>query len=159
MPVTFEPIGIIKTPFKKLEGMPIQTKRAAGIKGEVHVDEKFVSGLDDLDGFSHIFLIYHFHKSAGYDLKTRPFLDKIKRGVFSTRAPRRPNPLGISVVKLLKIEKNVLYIENTDMLDGTPLLDIKPYISDFDLHETEKNGWITNKSGKHKDTKSDNRFA
>jgi len=159
MPITFEPIGIIKTPFKKMEGMPIQTKGALGIKGKIILNEKFVEGLDDLDGFSHIFLLYHFHKSVGYNLKIRPFLDKFRRGVFSTRAPRRPNPLGISVVKLLKVEKNILYIENVDILNGTPLLDIKPYIQDFDLHKIEKSGWIENKTEGIEGTMSDNRFG
>lgn len=138
--------------------MPIQSRGAKGIKGKIILDEQFTSGLGDLDGFSHIILIYYFHQSIGYELQTTPFLDKKKRGVFSTRAPNRPNPIGISVVKLINIDKNCLYIENVDMLDGTPLLDIKPYVPDFDIFETEKNGWVNNKTDNLKNIKSDNRF-
>lgn len=138
--------------------MPIQSKGAKGIKGQILLNEEFVAGLTDLDGFSHIILIYYFHKSVGFELQTTPFLDKIKRGVFSTRAPKRPNSIGISVVRLLSIEKNSLTIENVDILDGTPLLDIKPYISDFDIHEIDKSGWIENKADKLSEIRSDKRF-
>ncbi len=158
MKITFEPIGTIYTPFKKKEGMPIQSKGAEGIKGKIILNEEFTAGLTDLDGFSHIILIYYFHKSAGYELQTTPFLDKTRRGVFSTRAPRRPNPIGLSVVKLLKMDKNILHIENVDMLDGTPLLDIKPYVADFDIHETDKSGWVESKADKLNEIKSDKRF-
>lgn len=158
MNITYESIGTIHSPFKEREGMPIQSKGANGIKGQVVVNEDLIAGLQDLDGFSHIFLIYHFHKSTGFDLLVTPFLDKTKRGVFATRAPRRPNTIGISVVKLLSIEKNILTIENVDVLDGTPLLDIKPYVSDFDIYETDKNGWVENKTSKLNDIKSDKRF-
>ena len=147
MLITFEPIGIIYTPFKTKEGMPIQSAGAEGIKGKIILNEEFASGLTDLEGFSHIILVYHFHRSVGFELKTKPFLDDKKHGVFSTRAPRRPNPIGISVVRLLSIDKNILKVENVDILNETPLLDIKPYIPDFDIHKTEKNGWIENKTG------------
>ena len=158
MPITFEPIGIIHTPFTSKEGMPIQSTAAKGVKGKIILMEEYASGLADLDGFSHIFLIYYFHKSIGFELQTTPFLDNVKRGVFATRAPRRPNSIGISVVRLLSIEKNIIHIENVDILDGTPLLDIKPYIPDFDIHEIEKNGWIGNKADKVNEIKSDKRF-
>ena len=158
MPITLEPIGIIHTPFKAREGMPIQPTGAKGIPGQIEVNEEFVPGLADLDGFSHIILIYHFHKSTGFDLLTRPFLDNTPRGVFATRAPKRPNPIGLSVVRVLKIAKNIIYIENVDILDETPLLDIKPYIPDFDIHKTEKNGWLENKTDNINETKSDRRF-
>jgi len=158
MPITLEPIGIIHTSFKTKEGMPIQPNGAKGIKGQIEIYEEFVPGLADLDGFSHIILIYHFHKSSGFELLTRPFLDNTLRGVFATRAPKRPNPIGLSVVRVLKIEKNIIYVENVDILDETPLLDIKPYIPDFDIHKTEKNGWIENKTDNLNGTKSDRRF-
>ena len=148
MKITFNSIGTIHTPFKIKEGMPIQSKRAIGIKGQVIIKEELAEGLSDLDGFSHIILIYYFHKSEGFELKTTPFLDQNKRGVFSTRAPRRPNSIGISIVRLLSIEGNILNIENVDMLDGTPLLDIKPYVSYFDIYEVKKNGWIESKKDK-----------
>jgi tRNA (adenine37-N6)-methyltransferase len=156
--ITFEPIGVLHTPFMTKEGMPIQSNGATGIKGQIELKEEFIAGLADLDGFSHIILIYDFHKSKGFELLTTPFLDTTQRGVFATRAPKRPNPIGLSVVRLLKIEKNILYIENVDMLDGTPLLDIKPYIPAFDIHKTEKNGWIDSKIDNLNEIKSDTRF-
>lgn len=158
MPFNFEHIGTIFTPFKSKEGMPIQPGGAKGIKGTIVLNEELTEGLTDLDGFSHIILIYHFHESMGFELLTTPFLDDRKRGVFATRAPKRPNAIGISVVRLLRIEKNVLHVENVDMLNETPLLDIKPYISDFDIHKTEKEGWIERKTGKLTRVKSDKRF-
>ena len=158
MKITFEQIGTIYSPFKTRENMPIQSKGAKGVKGEVTVKEEFALGLNDLNEFSHIILLYYFHKSDGYELETKPFLDTVKRGVFSTRAPKRPNGIGISVVKLLKVEKNVLHIENVDVLDGTPLLDIKPYISAFDVHKVEKSGWTKNKMVDLGSIKSDKRF-
>ncbi len=138
--------------------MPIQSTGAKGIKGTITIKKKFEEGLDDLAGFSHIYLVYHFHKSEHYALKAKPFLDNSPRGVFSTRAPQRPNPIGISVVKLIGVNGNILEIENADILDGTPLIDIKPYIPDFDIHQVEKTGWITNKTGNIDSVKSDDRF-
>lgn len=158
MSIIIEPIGIIYTPFKTKEGMPIQSKGAKGIKGQIKLKDELVPGLTDLDGFSHVILIYNFHKSKGFDLLTTPFLDNHQHGIFATRAPQRPNPIGISVVRLLKIENNILDIENVDMLDGTPLLDIKPYIPAFDIHKTEKNGWTENKTDNLNESKSDSRF-
>ena len=158
MTVKFASIGTIHTPFKTKEGMPIQSIGAEGIKGTIRLKKEYVKGLLDLDGFSHIFLIYHFHKSIGFKLQVMPFLDNVLHGVFSTRAPRRPNSIGISVVKLISIIDNILEIENVDMLDGTPLLDIKPYIPGFDIHHIEKDGWINEKMEKLSDLKSDARF-
>ena len=158
MTICYEPIGIINSPFKSKADMPIQSKGAKGIRGTITVKREFEEGLEDLAGFSHIYLIYHFHKSNRYALKTTPFLDKEPRGVFSTRAPQRPNPIGISVVKLISVKGNILEIENTDILDGTPILDIKPYIPDFDIHQVEKTGWIANKTGNINNIKSDDRF-
>jgi tRNA (adenine37-N6)-methyltransferase len=158
MTYTVKPIGQINTPFKTKAGMPIQSKGAKGIKGQIVINEAFVSGLTDLDGFSHIMLIYRFHKSSGYEMLTTPFLDSEKRGLFATRAPNRPNSIGISVVRLISIEGNMLNIENVDMLDGTPLLDIKPYIPAFDVHDAERVGWTEKRTNKLSDEKSDNRF-
>ena len=138
--------------------MPIQSSGAKGIKGTITVKKEFEEGLEDLDGFSHIYLIYHFHKSDNYTLKTKPFLDDKPRGVFSTRAPKRPNPIGISVVRLIRVKENTLEIENVDMLDGTPLIDIKPYIPDFDIQKVDKVGWINNKIDDINSIKSDDRF-
>lgn len=158
MPVTLKPIGIIHTPYRSAEGMPIQSNGAKGVRGQIELNEDFVPGLADLDGFSHIILIYYFHKSTGFELLTRPFLDNTQRGVFATRAPKRPNPIGLSVVRMLNIEKNIIYVENVDMLDETPLLDIKPYIPAFDIHKAERIGWTENKTGSLNETKSDRRF-
>jgi len=138
--------------------MPIQPKGALGDQGTVVLNKEFVSGLADLNGFSHIILLYYFHQSKGYDLLTKPFLDDKRRGVFATRAPKRPNGIGLSVVKLLSVDENILHVENVDMLDGTPLIDIKPYVSDFDIHKVIKNGWIENKMENLDTERSDDRF-
>ena len=126
--INYSPIGIIHSPFTDLDGMPIQPSGAQGIKGHILINEEFVEGLDDLDGFSHIYLLYHMHLARSYRLKVIPFLDDQLRGVFSTRAPKRPNSIGLSVVKLNSINLNRLEIENVDIIDGTPILDIKPYV-------------------------------
>ena len=125
-PISLVPIGIIRTPHKNLEGMPIQPSGAEGILGTVEVEESFREGLLDLDGFSHIYLLYFFHLSKSFNLVVKPFLDNTPHGVFATRAPKRPNPIGISVVSLLGVDDRTLRVEGVDMADGTPLLDIKP---------------------------------
>ncbi len=139
--------------------MPVQSALAEGIKGTVVLDDEFVEGLMNLDGFSHIFLIYCFHQSKDYELQVVPFLDQQSHGLFATRAPKRPNRIGLSVVKLTKIEGNVIEFENEDMLDGNPLLDIKPYIPEFDVHQVEKTGWLGKKKEKMQGKLSDERFS
>ena len=156
--ISYKPIGIIHSPFRDIKGMPIQPTGAIGVAGSIEIIPDFIEGLKDLDGFSHIILIYHFHLSKGYTLSVEPFMDDKLRGVFATRAPRRPNPIGISVVKLIKVEGNVLYIENVDIIDGTPLLDIKPYISEVDAHEVEKAGWLSGKAETMHNMRADERF-
>jgi len=156
--INYKVIGIIKTPFNSKEGMPIQPTGAKGIKGVIEINPEFAEGLIDLDGFSHIILIYHFHKSDNYHLMVKPFMDDKEHGVFSTRAPKRPNPIGLSVVKLIKLEGNILHIEDIDVLNGTPLLDIKPLIPEVDFAEVDKLGWLEGKSNKMGDKKADNRF-
>ena len=157
--VKYTPIGIIRSPHTSLEGMPIQPSGAKGIRGTVELLPEFRDGLKDLDGFSHIILLYHFHQSAGYKLSVVPFLDTHPRGVFATRAPKRPNPIGLSIVKLQKIEGSVLYIENVDVLDGTPLLDIKPFVPDFDGQTDVRAGWLENAQKTADTHRSDNRFS
>jgi tRNA-Thr(GGU) m(6)t(6)A37 methyltransferase TsaA len=127
-----------------LEETPIQPSRSTAT-GKVEVFKEYQEGLEDIEGFSHIILIYWFHKSKGYSLKVKPFLDDTLRGVFATRAPSRPNQIGISVVRLLEREENVLYVKGIDVLDGTPLLDIKPHVPDFELGEKVKTGWLEGK--------------
>ena len=138
--------------------MPIQPAGAQGVAGTVEVATEYGDGLQDLEGFSYIFLIYHFHLSRGYSLKVKPFLDDTKRGVFSTRAPRRPNGIGISVVRLVGIEGCTLYIEDLDVVDGTPLLDIKPYVPQFDVREAAGIGWLAGKVEKATAMEADERF-
>ena len=158
MKVEFEPIGIIHTPFTETEGMPIQPSGAKGVKGTVEVFEKYHSGLKDLEGFSHIMLFYYFHRSQGFNLTVIPFLDTKVRGLFATRAPKRPNPIGFSIVKLERIESCMLHIQNIDMLDGTPLLDIKPYVPKFDTQMNVRTGWLEKVSKTVSKRKSDKRF-
>jgi len=158
MKIEYAPIGIIHSPFRELKGMPIQSAGAAGIKGTVEVFEDFQAGLMDLDGFSHIILLYHFHRSHGFKLHVVPFLDSRLRGLFATRAPRRPNPIGLSVVRLDRIEGGVLHIENVDILDGTPLLDIKPFVPQFDTQGEIRTGWLEKASKTSSSRKSDDRF-
>ena len=157
--ISYEPIGVIHSPFAKLEGMPIQTTGARGIPATVEVKPEFADGLKDLEGFSHILLIYHFHLSEGYSLLVTPFLDDELRGVFATRAPRRPNRIGISVVRLLGVEGSRLSIEDIDIVDGTPPLDIKPYVPEFDARQAERIGWLAGKGDRLSETRADKRFA
>jgi tRNA-Thr(GGU) m(6)t(6)A37 methyltransferase TsaA len=158
MKIEFTPIGIIHSPFMEPEGMPIQPPGAAGVKGTVELLEDFHSGLKDLDGFSHIILLYHFHRSRGFNLHVVPFMDSEPRGLFATRAPKRPNPIGFSVVQLDKIEDGVLYIRDVDILDGTPLLDIKPYVPEFDAQVETRTGWLEKARKTVSNRKSDDRF-
>jgi tRNA-Thr(GGU) m(6)t(6)A37 methyltransferase TsaA len=159
MKIEYYPIGIIRSPFKHLEGMPIQPASASSIQGRVELFPEYAEGLKDLDGFSHIILLYHFHRVKELNLIVTPFLDSQPRGVFSTRAPKRPNPIGLSVVKLLRIDGAELHIENVDILDGTPLLDIKPYVPQFDPYPVERIGWLEQAKDRIQEMKSDGRFA
>ena len=156
--IIYRPIGIIHTPFQQVEGIPIQPSGALGIKGTVEVFRQYCGGLKDLDGFSHIILIYHFHLSKGYSLEARPFMEEKTRGIFAMRAPARPNPIGISVVRLVGVEGCILHIEDIDIADNTPLLDIKPYVPDFDWREVERIGWLSGKSERAREHKADTRF-
>lgn len=156
--IELKPIGIIHTPFTKLEGMPIQPKGAVGIRGTIELFDEYHAGLKDLDGFSHIILLYHFHRSHGFKLQVVPFMDSELRGLFATRAPKRPNPIGISVVQLDKIENGVLHIQNVDIIDDTPLLDIKPYVPEFDSPQNIRTGWVRQARKTVSSRKSDDRF-
>jgi tRNA-Thr(GGU) m(6)t(6)A37 methyltransferase TsaA len=138
----FTPIGIIHTPFQEAAGTPIQTSRARGARGTVHVFEKYRAGLKDLEGFDRVWLIYRFHRMAKVRLTVVPYLDTEERGIFATRAPVRPNAIGISAVRLLRVKGATLEVADVDMLDGTPLLDIKPYVPEFDRHAVKKTGWF-----------------
>jgi tRNA-Thr(GGU) m(6)t(6)A37 methyltransferase TsaA len=159
MEICFHSIGKIASPYKDLVGMPIQAAAAKGVKGKVELKPEYAEGVQDLDGFSHIVLIYYFHKSRTSKLVVKPFLDDQPRGVFATRAPQRPNPIGLSIVRLTGVEGNTLYIENVDILDGTPLLDIKPYIPHFDNHPVTSLGWLEHAEKRVDAIKSDRRFV
>ncbi len=158
MKIEYQKIGLIHSPFKNIREMPIQSVGASGIKGIVEVFPAFTEGLKDVEGFSHIILLYHFHQIKESMLLVTPFLDSQPRGVFATRAPKRPNPIGLSIVKLNGIEGNILHVENVDILDGTPLLDIKPYVPEFDNHPADRVGWLEKAKGRVRNHKSDGRF-
>ena len=154
----YTPIGIIHSPFNEPENMPIQPASAKGIKGTIEIFKEYQDGLKDLEGFSHVILLYHFHRSTGFKLQVVPFMDTKLRGVFATRAPRRPNPIGLSVVELNRIENRLLHIRNVDILDGTPLLDIKPYVPEFDVQKDVRIGWLEKARNRVTTRKSDDRF-
>lgn len=157
-PVTYTPIGIIHSPFSDIAGMPIQSNGARGVRGTIEIYRDFVAGLKDLEEFSHVILIYAFHRCSGYSLEVQPFLDLQPHGIFATRAPRRPNAIGLSIVRLTGISENILEIEDVDILDGTPLLDIKPYIPAFDSYCEAKAGWYDRVSHNAISVRSDERF-
>ena len=157
--IKYKPIGVIHSPFKKPKGTPIQPAGAKGIRGTVEVFPGYAKGLKDVDGFSHLILIYHFHLSQGTSLEAKPYMNNQARGVFAMRGPNRPNPIGISVVRLVRIEGNILHIQDVDIVDGTPLLDIKPYVPEFDIREVEKIGWLEKKVHKLPISKDDGRFT
>ncbi len=157
--IQYHPIGIIHTPYKTPEGTPIQPPVSGGAEARVEVFAQYAAGLADLEEFSNIYLIYHFHLSKKFSLKVKPFLDDEFHGLFATRAPSRPNAIGLSIVELIGIEKNLLYVKNIDILDGTPLLDIKPYIPGFDVRKVHKIGWLGKKIKKLDEAEDDGRFA
>ena len=156
--IIYKPIGIIRSPFKEPKGTPIQPSGANNVFGEIEIFQKYADGLKDLDGFSHIVVLYHLHLIQNFTLKATPFMDNQEHGVFSTRSPARPNPIGLSVLKLIAIEKNWLKIQNIDIVDGTPVLDIKPYVPHFDAVQVEKIGWLENNVHKQTQIKDDGRF-
>lgn len=156
--ITFHPIGIIHTPFNEKTNTPIQPSSAAGVEGRIEIFDKYADGLKDIEGFSHLIIVYHFHLSKSYKLHVRPFLDDVERGVFATRAPKRPNGIGLSIVKLVKIEGKTLFVENIDAINGTPLLDIKPYVPDFFEAKNVEIGWISKQKERIPGMRADDRF-
>ena len=147
MDFVMQTIGIIHSPFNEKKQTPIQASRSQAV-GSVEVYPEFADGLKDIEAFSHIYLLYAFHNSSGYTLQVKPFLDDKEHGLFATRYPYRPNPIGISIVHLLSRKGSILNIEGVDVLDGTPLLDIKPYVPDFDLRTDVRVGWYEKRSKK-----------
>jgi tRNA-Thr(GGU) m(6)t(6)A37 methyltransferase TsaA len=157
--ISYRPIGIIHSPFKEPRGTPIQPAGAVGAQGVVEVFPEYTQGLKDLDGFSHIMLLYHFHRAKPSSLVAKPYMGDEAHGIFAVRAPARPNPIGVSVVRLLRAEENVLHIQDVDIVEGTPLLDIKPYVPQFDVRDVEKIGWLEKNVHKVVSAKDDGKFA
>ena len=159
MDIIYRPIGVARTPFKTLDGMPIQPSRAHGTQGMIEIDSKLEPGLKDLTGFSHILVVSHLHLMTPGDLVVIPFLDTESRGIFATRAPRRPNPIAISLFRLEGLAGACVHVLDVDLLDGTPILDIKPYVPEFDARTDASLGWYANAAMKDRQVLSDKRFG
>jgi len=159
MELTCRPIGVLRTPFAEAQGCPIQPAGARGVMGRAELEPRLAPALTDLEGFSHLILLYHCHLAGGARLKVRPFLDQAERGLFAVRAPARPNPIGLSVVRLVGVEGAVLNLTDVDMVDGSPLLDIKPYVPAFDQPPGPvRVGWMEGKAEAAAAIRADRRF-
>jgi tRNA-Thr(GGU) m(6)t(6)A37 methyltransferase TsaA len=156
--ITYRPIGIVHSPYSNPEGTPIQAKTDQDNTAAIEIYPEYVEGLKDLNGFSHVYVLFHMHLTRARPLTVIPFLDTQPHGVFATRSPARPNPIGLSVVLLESISDNMLYIKHIDILDGSPVLDIKPYIMQFDVFETSRNGWLDGNMHKLAQQRDDGRF-
>jgi tRNA-Thr(GGU) m(6)t(6)A37 methyltransferase TsaA len=154
----YDPIGIVRSPFTSLEGMPLQTVAADGVTGRVEVLPELAEGLRDLVGFSHAWLLCDLHLTAGFETTVVPFLDDQPRSLFATRSPRRPNPIGLSLVRVLGVDGPTLHVEELDLLDGTPVLDIKPYVPLFDARETDRIGWFAGAGARVFEVRADARY-
>lgn len=157
--ITYTPIGVVHSPYKEPEGTPIQPAAGAGVTAEVELYPEFEPGLKDLDGFSHIILICHLHLARKAKLTAKPFMDDTERGIFAIRGPSRPNPIGISIVRLKEIKGSMIVIEDVDIVDGTPVLDIKPYVPRFDESGRVRIGWLESKIDRLPRTRDDGRFT
>ncbi len=159
-PICYTPIGIIRSPFTDPVGTPIQAIGASGFRGTIEIAPDYRAGLRDIEEFSHLTLLYHWHLCAGHALEVRPFLDDRAHGVFATRSPQRPNALGISTVRLVGVDlaAGILTIDDVDVVDGTPLLDIKPYVPVFDQRDVERIGWYAGRVEHVYTTRADERF-
>lgn len=157
--IVYRPIGVVHSPFKEPAGAPIQPPAGEAATATVEIDPDYAEGLADLEGFSHIILLYHCHRSGTPALTVTPFLDNAPHGLFATRAPSRPNPIGLSIVRLTAVAEGILYIKEVDILDGAPVLDIKPYVPAFDLRASAAIGWMEHQTDKMASTRDDGRFA
>ena len=155
--MNIEPIGVIHSPFHRAAGTPIQPSLAEGVEGTVEVFDPFAAGLKDLEGFERIWLVYWFDRASAARLVVKPYMDNMERGLFATRAPCRPNPIGLSSVRLLAVEGCRLRIADVDVLDGTPLVDLKPYVPRFDCFPVRRVGWL--ETAKESGGLADDRFA
>lgn len=159
MNIAYKPIGYFRTPFTEIKGMPIQPIGGHGVEGIIDVLPQYSEGLKDLEGFSHVYVLYHLHEIVGYDLMVKPFLDTDRHGIFATRSPKRPNPIGLSVMRLKGVSGNSVLLECIDVLNNTPVIDIKPYVADFDRCNADRFGWFEGKSANAVHHRSDERFA
>lgn len=158
--IQYDPIGVIRTPFSDPKGMPIQPAGESTARGTVDLTDEYEAGLADLEGFSHCILLYHFHLSADdCCLCPTPFLDETSRGLFATRAPNRPNPIGLSVVAIESVDDSAVTVSGVDVVDGTPLLDIKPFVGAFDTPAEPNDGWIANAQETVETAAADDRFV
>ncbi|MFW5985700.1 MAG: tRNA (N6-threonylcarbamoyladenosine(37)-N6)-methyltransferase TrmO [Halanaerobiaceae bacterium] len=159
--ICYKPIGEVKSPFKKPEGTPIQPPAAEGVEGRIELLPEFAAGLKDIEGFSHLILLYDCHLAGECSLLSTPFMEDREHGVFSIRAPSRPNSIGLSIVRLIKREENTLLIKDVDLISGTPLLDIKPYVPAFDARNRDEVsiGWLEKNIDKLPEKKDDGRFS
>ena len=140
--IEIKPIGVIHSPYLEPREMPIQGRFKDDVEGRIELKKEYAPGLQDLDGFSHLILIYYFHRSDREELQGRPYLEEQTHGIFAIRSPHRPNHLGLSIVRLQRIEGNRIYFTEVDVLDGTPLIDIKPYVEHYDRREGVRSGWL-----------------
>ncbi len=159
MTVKYTPIGFFHSPFNNVENMPIQPVGGMGIEGSIEILPMFRDGLRDLKDFSHIIVLSHLHRIQGYDLVVKPFLDNKHHGIFATRSPKRPNPIGLSVMEIKGVTDSSILLEGIDVIDGTPVIDVKPYVADFDIWEADRFGWFEGKSQNANSHLSDNRFV
>jgi tRNA-Thr(GGU) m(6)t(6)A37 methyltransferase TsaA len=157
--IIFRPIGTVHSPYKEPAGTPIQPSAAVGSPGTVELLTEYADGLQDLEGFSHLYLLYFCHLAHKFSLKVQPFLDTHLRGLFATRAPARPNSIGLSVVQLERIEGTILHVRDVDIVDGTPLLDIKPYVPRFDERPGARTGWMEENIHRLQQARDDGRFS
>lgn len=140
--ITMHPIGIIHSPYKESRNIPIQGTFKKEVEAWIELKDRYVSGLKGLDKFSHMIIIYYFHKSQREEIEGKPFLEQDKHGIFAIRSPHRPNHIGLSIVKIKSIRGNRIYFTEVDVLEGTPLLDIKPYVKHFDSRDNVVSGWL-----------------
>jgi tRNA-Thr(GGU) m(6)t(6)A37 methyltransferase TsaA len=158
--ISYTPIGVIRSPFQTPAGMPVQSVAAKGVAGMIELAPTYQDGLQDLEGFSHLLLLYHFHLARrSPSLVVTPFLDDQPHGIFATRSPQRPNPIGLSLVRLIRVVGTQVYIEDVDVVDGTPLLDIKPYVPAFDVREATGIGWFAQRLDQVHHVRADQRFS
>lgn len=155
--ICYEPIGVVHSPWDSVEDMPVQPSRAGDVEGTVELFTPYVAALADVDGFSHVVLLTHLHQSRPWRPLVVPFLDTVERGLFATRSPSRPNPIGLSVVELVSVDDARLTVRGVDLLDGTPLLDLKPYVGEFDARPAARFGWL--EDARARQTRSDGRVG